>query len=184
MKIPGTKRKKALLIIDLQPAFLRPHNQYIIPNIVTLLNKVSYDAYVEALFHAEEDSLWKVQQDWISPKNKDTHTKDQVAAVLKNYNPLRILKSTRSAFKGNEDLTTYLTTQGIEELHLVGTETNDCVFATALEAFDLGFLPYIIEECCQSGTEGRHELGVKLLRMQGMTNNHCLANTYDVPLAS
>jgi hypothetical protein len=62
MKIPDTKRKKTLLVIDLQPAFLRPHNRYIIPNITTLLNSVSYDAYLEALFHAEEDSLWKIQQ--------------------------------------------------------------------------------------------------------------------------
>lgn len=67
-------------------------------------------------------------------------------------------------------------------MHIVGTETNDCVLATAFDAFDSGFLPYVLEECCESATKGRHEMGVKLLRIQGMSNNRCLVKTKRIEL--
>lgn len=180
MNIPNTGRKKALLVVDVQPAFMRDHNRYILQNITTLLENVQYDAYAEAVFHAEEDSLWKVQQEWISPQNDKTHTEPEIEEPLSRHDPLKILKSSRSMFKGDQDLEAFLRSNNIEEVHLVGTETNDCVFATALDAFDRGFLPYIIEECCQSATPGRHEKGVELLRMQGMTNNRCLADVVSI----
>lgn len=180
MKIPDTGRKKALVVIDLQPAFLKPHNKYILPNIKKLINMVPYDAYVEAVFHAEKGSLWDKQQKWICPADDNTNTVAEVKTILQPYNPLQILKDTRSVFKGDKDLIAYLKQHKIKELHLIGTETNDCVFASALDAFDLGYPVYVIEECCESATEGRHELGTKLLRFQGMTNNHCLAHTYNI----
>lgn len=64
-----------------------------------------------------------------------------------------------------------------------GTETNDCVFATALSAFDVGFRPYVLEECCEALYEGRHVQGLQLLRYQKLTNNSCLAKTIEVDLA-
>jgi nicotinamidase-related amidase len=57
MKIPDTKRKRALIVIDVQPAFIRPHNKHIISNIVSLIEKVPYDTYIEAVFYAEKGSL-------------------------------------------------------------------------------------------------------------------------------
>lgn len=177
MNIPVTGNKKALLIVDLQPAFIKPHNRHIINNIKALLENVTYDCYAEAVFHAEEDSLWQKQQQWFCPKNNDTRTVEEIRPLLKQHQPLQILKSTRSAFRGNQDVRAYLLARDVQEVHIVGTETNDCILATAFDAFDSGFLPYVIEECCESGTEGRHEMGLKLLRIQGMSNNRCLAST-------
>ena len=63
----------------------------------------------------------------------------------------------------------------IEEIHIVGTETNDCVLASAYESFDLGFFTYVIEECCQSGTADEfHKKGLDILRKQCITNNSCI----------
>lgn len=183
MKIPNTGRKKALIVVDLQPAFIKPHNAHIISYVKSIIQQVPYDAYVEAVFSAEEDSLWQQQQEWFSPQNEDTRTVDEVKALLADKNPLQVHKSTRSVFRGDQDVTTYLKQQGIEEIHLVGTETNDCVLATAFDAFDSGFPVYVLEECCESATEGRHDMGVQLLRIQGMTNNRCLAKTIEIALS-
>ena len=182
MKIPSTGRKKALIVIDVQPAFIKPHNEHIIPNIVKLIEEVEYDLYIEVVFHAEKGSLWDIQQDWICPQNEDTHTVEIISETLKEHRPVKVLKETRSVFKGKTDILKTLHDNQIEELHLVGTETNDCVFATALDAFDNGFPVYVLEECCESASEGRHAPAVELLRHQGMTNNRCLAETIDLEL--
>lgn len=182
MKFPHTNRKKALIVIDVQPAFMRPHNKHIVRNIVSLIETVPYELYIEAVFHAEKGSLWDQQQKWICPKNEDTHTVDDIARVLESRQPIKVLKSTRSVFKGDQDILKILKDNDIEELHLVGTETNDCVFATALESFDLGYRVYVLEECCESASEGRHDPAVALLRHQGMTNNRCLAETVEVEI--
>jgi nicotinamidase-related amidase len=183
MRIPNSGKKKALIVVDMQPAFIQPHNKHIVSNTAVLLQKVSYAAYVEAVFSAEKGSIWDEQQEWICPKNTDTRTVDEVKALLADKSPLRVDKQTRSVFQGNKEVVTWLKEKGIEEVHLVGTETNDCVMATAFDAFDAGFLTYIIEECCESATEGRHQMGVDILRLQGMTNNRCLVNTIDIPLS-
>jgi nicotinamidase-related amidase len=182
MKLPATGRRKALIVIDVQPAFIRPHNEYIIDNIVSLIEKAPYDLYIEAVFHAEKDSLWDDQQKWICPENEDTHTVEKIADALAEHSPVKVLKETRSVFKGQPSILSILKDNDIGELHLVGTETNDCVFATALDSFDNGFPVYILEECCQSASEGRHEPAVQLLRHQGMTNNRCLAKTIELAL--
>lgn len=182
MKLPETGRKKALIVVDVQPAFIKPHNEHIVPNIVSLIHQEPYDLYVEAVFHAEKGSLWDIQQDWICPIGDETHTVDSIAEALKPHQPVKVLKTTRSVFKGQPSIKRLLEENGIEELHLVGTETNDCVFATAFDAFDSGFAVYVIEECCESATEGRHEPAIGLMRHQGMTNNRCLAKTKEVRL--
>lgn len=183
MKLPVTNRKKSLIVVDVQPAFLKPHNTHIVSNICSLINKEPYDVYIEAVFAAEKGSLWDTQQDWVCPKGDETHTVDEIRSLLKTKNPLKVNKSTRSVFRGDQDVTQYLKDHDIEEVHLVGTETNDCVLATAFDAFDSGFAVYVLEECCESATQGRHDMGVQLLRIQGMTNNRCLADTKEIPLA-
>jgi nicotinamidase-related amidase len=180
MKLPDTQRRKALIVVDLQPAFIKAHNNHIIANVKALLQTVNYDAYVEAVFSAEKGSLWDVQQDWICPEDEATHTVPEIEADLQAKQPLKVHKHTRSVFRGDQNVADYLKQHEIEEVHLVGTETNDCVLATAFDAFDSGFAVYVLEECCESATEGRHQIGLDLLRLQGMTNNRCLANTIDI----
>lgn len=150
--------------------------------VKALLERIEYDAYIEAVFSAEKGSLWDTQQDWICPENEETHSVEEIKELLDSKNPLKVHKHTRSVFRGNQDVVAFLKEKGIEEVHLVGTETNDCVLATSFDAFDSGFPVYVLEECCESATEGRHQMGLDLLRLQGMTNNRCLANTIEVDL--
>ncbi len=172
MRIPHSNRKCAIIVVDVQPAFLNERNAYIVKNILELLNSSRYDLYIEATFHAEKGSLWEIQQDWICPEGEKTKTVPELAEKLSKLNAIKVHKETKSAFKGNVNLSVVLKEAGIREIHVVGVDTNDCVLATAYEAFDLGFITYVIEECCQSSSsEKLHEYAIELLRGQNMTNN-------------
>ena len=184
MKIPYTNRKKALIIVDLQPAMLKPHNEHIVPRITALIRQVPYDGYVEAIWYSGNGSLWSEMMNVDHPQDETTQTVDTVHKLLAPRHPLQVAKTSRSVFMGNQDVVKYLHDLGVEEVHLVGTETNDCVFATAISAFDLGFRPYVLEECCEALYEGRHRQGLQLLRYQKLTNNSCLAETIERELES
>jgi nicotinamidase-related amidase len=170
MNIPRSERKRALIIVDVQESFLDERNRYIVPNILELLKTERYDSYVVATFHAETGSLWERQQGWTCPRGPATETVPEIAEVLRTHDPIVLEKETRSVFKGSVELASLLHERNIEEVHIVGTQTNDCVLATALEAFDLGFLAYVIEECCEAESAELHQAGLILLRAQDMTN--------------
>ena len=52
-----------------------------------------------------------------------------------------------------------------EEVTLVGVDTDACVLATAIDLFEMGIKPIIIEDCVgSSGGEGCHEAGMLLLK--------------------
>ncbi len=177
MNIPDTGRRKALFIIDVQPAFINTRNNHIIDAIISIIQTVPYDLYVEALFHAEKGSVWDTQQQWTYPKDKHFHTVEKLTLELndRGISRVKIEKETKSVFKDSQDLLEKLRQNYIQEVHLVGLDTNDCVLASAYEAFDLGFFTYVLEEGCESSSSADlHKQALFLLRKQNMTNNSCL----------
>jgi len=161
-------RKKALIIVDVQKAFVSPRNMHVVKNIEKLLKSTAYDLYVATIFHAEKGSIWDKQQKWTRPKSKDTITLPEIRKQLEGKNVIFIEKETKSVFKGKPDITNYLKRKRIEEIHVVGYQTDDCVLATAYESFDLGFLTYVVENCCQSSSGKLHKEALSLLRHQNM----------------
>ncbi len=161
-------RKRALIIVDVQAGFLTDGNKWIIPNIQKILQEVNYDLVVEANFHADAGSLWDKQVHWTFPLSP-------TIPEIKNLLPadtILVTKTTKSVFKGDKDLVSVLKDKKIEEVHIVGLDTNDCVFATAQESFDLGFFTYVLEECTESsqGPEYR-DYALKILQELEMTNH-------------
>jgi nicotinamidase-related amidase len=65
-------------------------------------------------------------------------------------------KSTFSAF-GNEKFGGALQAAGIDTLILSGVETDVCVWATALDAVDLGFFVVLAKDALTSGTPEAHQ---------------------------
>jgi nicotinamidase-related amidase len=98
-------------------------------------------------------------------------------ALDKKKYVVNIVKQTKSVFKGETvpkhiSVNRILSNHGIEEVHIVGFDTNDCVLATAYEAFDLGYFTFVIEECVQSSSgDDMHNAGLLLLRNVDLTNH-------------
>lgn len=161
-----TTRKKALIIVDVQTGFLTDENKWIIPNVQKLLREAKYDLYVEATFHADKDSLWDKQTNWTFPYEP---TIQEIKALLPK-NTVEIIKTTKSVFGGDRDVTEILKENNIEEAHIVGLDTNDCVMATAFDAFDAGFFTYVIEECTESSSGSRlRDMALEILRNVDLT---------------
>lgn len=162
--------KKALIIVDVQPAFITRRNEYVVRNIVALIKKQPYDLYVESIFHAERGSIWDKQTGWICPKGKKFHTDKRILQALNGKRVVHVEKETKSVFKGSKNLKKLLKNRGIKEVHIVGYDTNDCVLATAFEAFDLGFFTYAIEGCVEtSSTKTLHKNALTILRHLSLT---------------
>lgn len=103
--------RRALLIVDVEPAFLTPITKHI----------------VRALKYA-----------------------------LEGRTVIRVVKSTRSLFGSDALLATKLRCRGIQEVHIAGLETHDCVLATAFDAFDHGFRTFVLADVCASKQVGLH----------------------------
>jgi maleamate amidohydrolase len=69
---------------------------------------------------------------------------------------LVITKQYASSFFGTT-LAATLTAQGIDTLLITGLSTSGCVRATALDACQHGFLPFVVREACGDRHPGPHE---------------------------
>lgn len=172
MFIPQTWRKKALFIVDVQDGFIIERNKYIIPNIIDLINKWNYDAIVYSISYNKEWSLRYTQRWWFE-NPKETDTIKEIIDVLKNkQNVYKVMKLTKSIFKCDENLKEILDKNNIEEIHICWYESNDCVFATAQESFDLGYFTFVIEEATETRTTAiNHTYAIALLNYLNLTNN-------------
>lgn len=168
IKIPNPERSRALILIDLQRGFVNQENIEVIRSIRSVIQNGKYDCIVEATFKAEVGSLWDKQVGFTFAEEP---TMPEIRELL-NADSIRVEKSSKSAFKGNVDLASLFRGKGIEEVHVVGIDTHDCVLATAEESFDFGFFTYVIEECTASsvGNEFK-EKTLDILREVEMTNH-------------
>lgn len=171
MFIPNTKRKKALFIIDVQDWFIIERNKYILPNIIKLIDEGQYDLIVYSIQYNDKKSLW-YKQIWWCEDILETDTIPEIKKALKWKNVLKVNKLTRSIFKCDEDLIWVLKENKIEEIHLSWYESNDCVFASAFESFDLWFYTFVIEEATETRTtSSNHSKAIDILNYLNLTNN-------------
>jgi len=172
MFIPQTWRKKALFIVDVQDGFIVERNKYILPNIIELIEKGKYDIIVYSISYNQEWSLWYKQIGWCENPT-ETDIIPEISEILKNHkNVYKIMKLWRSAFKCDEDIFSILKNHKIEEIHIAWYESNDCVFATAQESFDLGYFTFVIEEATETRTtQINHTYAIALLNYLNLTNN-------------
>ena len=179
IRIPATGRTKALIVVDVQSLFMNDDVREIPGRIASLIDQVPYDYYVETLFHAETGSIWDKQMQWTGPKpNSDRiNSVEEISVALADKDAFYVEKTTRSAFIGNTVLRDFLQKRSVAEVHIVGLDTSDCVLATAHDAFDEGFISYVIEECCEvADNRTLHQAALEILRYGKLTNNSCLEN--------
>ncbi len=169
IKIPNPKKKRALIIVDVQSSFADKNNP-IVSAIEKVIRDGKYHAIIEAVFSTEGNPLWKKQTGWICEFKE---TLPEIKNLI-DKSPLKIYskKNTKSAWKGTPDIYPFIKKNGIEEIHVIGYDANDCVMATAMESFDLGFQTYVIEEAVGSSNgENLRKEAIEILRNVDGTNH-------------
>ncbi len=87
----------------------------------------------------------------------------ELAPSLRDRTGIRVVrKSTYSAFSV-PDLARDLRSGRTDSLVLAGVQTDKCVAASALAAFDLGFRVAVVRNACAARTRERHEGALRLL---------------------
>jgi nicotinamidase-related amidase len=102
-------------------------------------------------------------------------TDEEIKRILKEKTApvFTVEKTTRSVFKsGNAYLYKDLRKRGIEEIHFLGYDINDCVMASLLDANDEGFFTYILEDLCHhnKALPDLKEAALHLMRRHKLTD--------------
>lgn len=141
-------RKKALFIIDVQPATLSSEAKNLLPAIADYIARSNYDAYVEAIYYADKESMFFKQESFYLPPAEAGEGAPEIAqAVQAKKRPyLMVKKNTRSLFSAfnKDELEGFLQAHRIEEIHLLGFDINDCVLSSAYAAIDKGYYTYVL----------------------------------------
>jgi len=178
MIVPDATERKALFIIDVQPLTCKGDiPPAVTKDIVRYIKKTPYEAYILAEYYAPPSTMFYKQHDFTLSEEETGKTCETIRTALQPIQDLlfEIKKTTRSCFKSpdQEALQNFLEQKGIEEIHFVGFDINDCVLASAYEAIDSGYYSFVLEELCHqnSGIQELKDAALAIFRRQNMTNN-------------
>lgn len=87
---------------------------------------------------------------------------------LLRVNDIYFSKNKSSALS-NPDLVSYLTTNGIKDIVIVGLFTEACVAATALDSFRRNFTVRVVSDAVASSNDTKREKSLKYLNSKGIT---------------
>ncbi|MDB4984743.1 MAG: hydrolase [Patescibacteria group bacterium] len=172
--LPNPSKKRALFIVDVQSGFETKRDAWIIPNVVALIKEGDYALFVDAVFHADKNSLWDKETRWTMDASP---TVPEIKSILDPHKTVFVTKETKSIWIADPHLVDYLKSEKVEEIHVVGYDINDCVMCTANDAFDFGFSTYVIEEAADSSeSDDLRNDALAILRENEMTNHSELIN--------
>lgn len=165
------KNKKILFIVDMQAEPLRRLPQSIIDNIMVLLDdKAAFGigSVVATQFFNTEDSLYVSELGWsgclesedIAIPSKITEKADLIVSKPTYGIGEAMLRTVFEDIMGSEELP--------KEVYLVGTDIDACIYAIALELWDIGIVPRIVLPCTgtTNTTPGAFETGLQILGRQ------------------
>lgn len=171
----GTGQKKALFIIDVQPQTLSAEMGGVVQSIMCHIQDTDYDAYVEAIYFADEKSMFYKQEGFLLPADKAGGTSPEIVEALEKKTAPKFFlnKNVRSCFQSGyeSELISFLRKYEIDEAHFCGFDINDCVLASAYGAIDRGFYTYVLEDLCHhsAGNEALKTAALVVFRAQKMS---------------
>jgi nicotinamidase-related amidase len=138
----------ALLIVDVQNGFITDETKDVPAHISHHIRHHSYDQLLFSQFINQPGSNYErlidVKSCYGAPET-DIHP--DLAEFVTSENVF--VKHGKSAFK-NQDLLRCIKTAQIDQLDICGLDIDDCVLATAFEAFDLNLNFRVLDDLCGS----------------------------------
>lgn len=162
--------KTALLVIDMQKAFVEPGAAHCIKGAkatVPAIAEVVQDArskgisifWIKRQYRQDgSDVEFSREADWLAggktmaPGSKGINSEELAEGLVMESGDYEIIKPRWSAFFLTE-LDLILRRKGIDTVVLTGTTTPNCIRTTCYDAIALDYQTYIIERCCSSQTE-------------------------------
>lgn len=129
--------KSALVVIDMQNAFVKPEMKNLPKQIARYIQKNKFDFILFTQFVNKGDTNFVKKLNW---KKAFTSPSIDIVPELRKYIQKDNVfeKDAYSAFKSKK-FVSFLKKHKIGELQVCGVELDGCVLGTAFEAFDLGY---------------------------------------------
>ncbi|MBN3958789.1 isochorismatase family cysteine hydrolase [Nostoc sp. NMS8] len=151
-----------LLVVDMQNGFMSEKCRHIIPTVIKLIEHfLEAGKLVEfTRFINTADSNYVKLIHWSSLIHEpETSIIDELHPYINNI----FDKPYYSVF--TEKFSTFITLNQISKIYLCGVETDSCILKTAIDSFERGIEPVIIEDACFSdGGQQAHDAGIFLLK--------------------
>lgn len=156
------KLRTILLVVDAQEGFRNSHTEGAIAAILKSLRTNAGPALFTRFIN-RTDSNFERLLDWSKMKSApETELLHEISSFVTPK--LVFEKSGYSAFT-SAPFTRYLRDVGAESIEICGFDTDACVLATALDAFDAGYQPRILAEACaSSGGANLHNSSIEILQ--------------------
>lgn len=151
-----------LVVIDVQNGFVNDRSRHVVSSVATLLDKwqAADKPVIFTRFHNQPGSPYETIIGWTRLR---TPEETAIAPELRPYTThprAHVLdKDYYSMF--NTDGKALLERHGWRHLYFTGIATESCVAKSAVDAFELGYVPWILTDATGShaGTEA-HEAGL------------------------
>ncbi|MEH1873552.1 isochorismatase family cysteine hydrolase [Nostoc sp.] len=152
-----------LLVVDMQNGFMSEKCRHIIPTITKLIEHfLAAGKLVEfTRFINTADSNYVKLINWSRLMHEpETSIIDELQPYINNN---IFDKPYYSAF--TENFSSFISLNQISRIYLCGVETDSCILKTAIDSFERGIEPVIIEDACFSdGGQQAHDAGLFLLK--------------------
>ncbi len=161
-----TQSKTCLLVVDVQKGFISDYTRKCLAPLYKLLDSKTFDVVIATRFYNPEDSLFRNQLGWFKFTNKEDIDLDE---KVEKAADLVIDKGTYSAGKPLIDA---IERYHVDEVMVVGIDTDVCVAVNAALLFDHGIPVSIDLKACASngGPEADKSAGRMLERYIGAKN--------------
>lgn len=156
--------KNVLVVIDLQVGFINDKTIKVANNIRDLLDSGEYYAVIATKFTNMTGSSFDSFLGWTGMLGEEEKA---LLPFVEEYADIIVSKCSYSCVKNTNFIQSLLSLcDGLpEEVTLVGVDTDACVLATAIDLFEMGIRPIILEDCVgSSGGDECHEAGMLLLK--------------------
>ena len=171
MRNPVGLGNAALLIVDWQLFFVSPSSPACLkdaalaePNVEALVNsflEAGMPVFATRHGHARENK-GPFLNFYVRLLDRDDPMAALAPFLKEREGVCTVEKQTYSAFASSR-LAGEFTARGIELVVIAGLQTDKCVLANALAAFDLGFRVIVASDACVARERGRHESALKII---------------------
>ena len=138
---------RPLLVVDVQRGFINEYTRHIPARIARLIETGEFEPLLFTVFVNSPDSPYHRLLDWhacVGPP--DTELVTELASVAQPSNVFE-----KRGLTGVPDaLAERLRRDRIEEISVVGIDTDMCVLKVTMDLFDAGIEPIVLLDCCAS----------------------------------
>lgn len=150
----------ALVLIDLQKAFINKHTEGVVDKIKKLVESNKFEHIIATKFINSIDSQFVKLGVYEGCMNEDE------TQLINEIDFSKAMVIERCLYTGvTNKFLEYANENNITEFYIAGLDTDACVMKTAMDLFEYDFTPYIIADCCaSSGGEKYHLEALDLLK--------------------